>query len=121
MVRLASDDVSELRDRRVQGSTHTDTAFGANSKRNGVMSVPTQRRILDLGELSDAAMQDSGVRSTQLAILIAVATFERGRKTGIQYTDKVYRVAALPVAGPWNFTNYGPARPLGVTANPRFE
>ena len=36
-------------------------------------------------------------------------------------TDKVYRVAALPVAGLWNFTNYGPPRSFGVTANLRFE
>jgi len=32
-------------------------------------------------------------------------------------TDKVYRVAALPVAGLWNFTNYGPPRSFDVTAN----
>ena len=36
-------------------------------------------------------------------------------------TDKVYRVAALPVAGLWNFTNYGPPRSYGITANLRFE
>lgn len=36
-------------------------------------------------------------------------------------TDKVYRVAALPVAGLWNFTNYGPPRSFGITANLRFD
>jgi iron complex outermembrane receptor protein len=36
-------------------------------------------------------------------------------------TDKVYRIAALPVAGLWNFTNYGPPRSFGITANFRFE
>ncbi len=35
--------------------------------------------------------------------------------------DKVYRVAALPVAGLWDFTNYGAPRSFGVTANLRFE
>ena len=36
-------------------------------------------------------------------------------------TDKLYRTAALPVAGLFNFTNYGPPRSFGVTANMRFE
>jgi iron complex outermembrane receptor protein len=36
-------------------------------------------------------------------------------------TDKLYRVAALPVAGLWNFTNYGPPRSFGITANFRFD
>ncbi|MDE2304802.1 MAG: TonB-dependent receptor [Gammaproteobacteria bacterium] len=36
-------------------------------------------------------------------------------------TDKVYRVAALPVAGLWNFTNYGPPRSFGITADLHFE
>ena len=36
-------------------------------------------------------------------------------------TDKVYRIAALPVAGLWNFTNYGPPRSFGITGNFRFE
>ena len=36
-------------------------------------------------------------------------------------TDKVYRVAALPVAGLWNFTNYGAPLSFGVTANLHFE
>ena len=36
-------------------------------------------------------------------------------------TDKVYRTAALPVAGLFNFTNYGPPRAFGITANMRFE
>jgi len=35
--------------------------------------------------------------------------------------NKIYRVAALPVAGLWNFTNYGAPRSYGVTANFRFE
>jgi iron complex outermembrane receptor protein len=36
-------------------------------------------------------------------------------------TDKVYRVAALPVAGLWDFTNYGAPRSFGITANLHFE
>lgn len=36
-------------------------------------------------------------------------------------TNKVYRVAALPVAGLWNFTNYGPPRSFGITGNFHFE
>jgi iron complex outermembrane receptor protein len=36
-------------------------------------------------------------------------------------TDKIYRVAALPVAGLWNFTNYGPPRSFGLTANFKFD
>jgi len=35
--------------------------------------------------------------------------------------DKIYRVAALPVAGLWNFTNYGPPRSFGVTVNLKFD
>jgi len=36
-------------------------------------------------------------------------------------TDKIYRVAALPVAGLWHFTNYGPPRSFGITGNFRFD
>jgi iron complex outermembrane receptor protein len=36
-------------------------------------------------------------------------------------SDKVYRIAALPVAGLWNFTNYGPPRSFGITGNFRFD
>lgn len=36
-------------------------------------------------------------------------------------TDKVYRVAALPVAGLWNFTNYGPPRSFGISADLHFD
>jgi iron complex outermembrane receptor protein len=40
---------------------------------------------------------------------------------GANLTDETYRVAALPVAGLWNFTNYGPPRSFGVTLNFKFE
>jgi iron complex outermembrane recepter protein len=40
---------------------------------------------------------------------------------GANLTDETYRVAALPVAGLWNFTNYGPPRSFGVTLNFNFE
>jgi iron complex outermembrane receptor protein len=40
---------------------------------------------------------------------------------GANLTDEVYRVAALPVAGLWNFTNYGPPRSYGVTLNFSFK
>ena len=40
---------------------------------------------------------------------------------GANLTDETYRVAALPVAGLWNFTNYGPPRSFGVTLNFSFE
>lgn len=36
-------------------------------------------------------------------------------------TDETYRVAALPVAGLWNFTNYGPPRSYGLVLAMRFE
>lgn len=36
-------------------------------------------------------------------------------------TDETYRFSALPVAGLWNFTNYGPPRSYGVTLSVRFE
>lgn len=36
-------------------------------------------------------------------------------------TDEVYRIAALPVAGLWNFTNYGQPRTLGVTLGVKFN
>ncbi len=40
---------------------------------------------------------------------------------GANLTDEVYRIAALPVAGLWNFTNYGPPRSVGVTLNMNFK
>jgi iron complex outermembrane receptor protein len=40
---------------------------------------------------------------------------------GANLTDETYRVAALPVAGLWNFTNYGPPRSFGVTLNFKFD
>lgn len=36
-------------------------------------------------------------------------------------TDETYRVSALPVAGLWNFTNYGPPRSYGLVLSMRFE
>ena len=35
-------------------------------------------------------------------------------------TDETYRIAALPVAGLWNFTNYGAPRSFGLTLNVKF-
>lgn len=35
--------------------------------------------------------------------------------------DETYRIAALPVAGLWNFTNYGPPRSFGLTLNVKFD
>ena len=35
-------------------------------------------------------------------------------------TDETYRIAALPVAGLWNFTNYGAPRSYGVRLNVKF-
>jgi len=35
-------------------------------------------------------------------------------------TDEEYRIAALPVAGLWNFTNYGPPRSYGIRLGVRF-
>lgn len=40
---------------------------------------------------------------------------------GANLTDEVYRVAALPVAGLWNFTNYGPPRSYGVSVGLNFD
>jgi iron complex outermembrane receptor protein len=40
---------------------------------------------------------------------------------GTNLTDKIYRVAALPVAGLWNFTNYGAPRQVGVTLDAKFK
>ena len=40
---------------------------------------------------------------------------------GTNLTDETYRVAALPVAGLWNFTNYGAPRQIGVTLNMKFD
>jgi iron complex outermembrane receptor protein len=39
---------------------------------------------------------------------------------GTNLTDETYRVAALPVAGLWNFTNYGAPRQIGVSLNMKF-
>jgi iron complex outermembrane recepter protein len=35
-------------------------------------------------------------------------------------TDETYRIAALPVAGLWNFTNYGAPRSFGINLNVKF-
>ena len=40
---------------------------------------------------------------------------------GANLTDETYRVAALPVAGLWNFTNYGPPRSYGLKLNVHFK
>lgn len=40
---------------------------------------------------------------------------------GTNLTDEVYRIAALPVAGLWNFTNYGPPRQYGMSLGLKFE
>jgi iron complex outermembrane receptor protein len=40
---------------------------------------------------------------------------------GANLTDETYRIAALPVAGLWNFTNYGPPRSFGVTLRFNFD
>ena len=40
---------------------------------------------------------------------------------GSNLTDEVYRIAALPVAGLWNFTNYGMPRQIGVQLNMKFD
>jgi iron complex outermembrane receptor protein len=40
---------------------------------------------------------------------------------GTNLTDETYRVAALPVAGLWNFTNYGAPRQIGVSVNLKFD
>ena len=39
---------------------------------------------------------------------------------GANLTDETYRVAALPVAGLWNFTHYGPPRSYGITIRSHF-
>ena len=40
---------------------------------------------------------------------------------GTNLTDETFRVAALPVAGLWNFTNYGAPRQIGVSLNLKFD
>jgi iron complex outermembrane receptor protein len=40
---------------------------------------------------------------------------------GTNLTNETYRVAALPVAGLWNFTNYGGPRQIGVSLNMKFD
>jgi iron complex outermembrane receptor protein len=40
---------------------------------------------------------------------------------GANLTDETYRIAALPVAGLWNFTNYGPPRSFGLRFNVHFK
>jgi iron complex outermembrane receptor protein len=39
---------------------------------------------------------------------------------GANLSDETYRIAALPVAGLWNFTNYGPPRSYGITLRTKF-
>lgn len=36
-------------------------------------------------------------------------------------TDEIYRIAALPVDGLWNFTHYGPPLSVGLTLNFNFK
>ena len=42
------------------------------------------------------------------------------RLCGANLSDETYRIAALPVAGLWNFTNYGPPRSYGITIHTKF-
>jgi len=42
------------------------------------------------------------------------------RLWGANLSDETYRIAALPVAGLWNFTNYGPPRQYGITIHTKF-
>jgi iron complex outermembrane receptor protein len=42
------------------------------------------------------------------------------RLWGANLSDETYRIAALPVAGLWNFTNYGPPRSYGITLRTKF-
>ncbi len=57
----------------------------------------------------------------------AAVTFHESRARwsatlyGANLTDETYRVAALPVAGLWNFTSYGPPRSYGVTLDMKFR
>jgi iron complex outermembrane recepter protein len=40
---------------------------------------------------------------------------------GANLSDETYRVAALPVAGLWNFTHYGPPRSVGLNLSAKFD
>jgi iron complex outermembrane receptor protein len=40
---------------------------------------------------------------------------------GTNLTNEIYRVAALPVAGLWNFTNYGAPRQYGMSVDLKFK
>jgi iron complex outermembrane receptor protein len=42
------------------------------------------------------------------------------RLWGANLSDETYRIAALPVAGLWNFTSYGPPRSYGITLRTKF-
>ncbi|HEU4530690.1 MAG TPA: TonB-dependent receptor, partial [Steroidobacteraceae bacterium] len=70
---------------------------------NGVNTQMQERTLLDLS----ATLYDSQDRWSIMGYVSNV-------------TDEEYRIAALPVAGLWNFTNYGAPRQYGVTLNVNF-
>ena len=71
---------------------------------NGVKTQMQSRTLFDLG----VTYHDSDDRWSLTAY-------------GANITDETYRVAALPVAGLWNFTNYGPPRSFGLRLAVRFD
>jgi iron complex outermembrane recepter protein len=57
---------------------------------------------------------------------LAATLYERDNRWNVtayvtNVTDEVYRYAALPVAGLWNFTNYGAPRSYGLTLSMKFD
>ena len=70
---------------------------------NGVNTQMQERTLLDVG----ATFYDREDRWSLTAYVANV-------------TDETYRVAALPVAGLWNFTNYGAPRLYGLSLNLSF-
>lgn len=70
---------------------------------NGVNTQMEERTLVDLS----VTFEDPAMRWSVSAFVANV-------------TDEEYRVAALPVAGLWNFTNYGAPRSFGIKARYNF-
>ncbi len=80
-----------------QAEAETDVFNGANT-------LMEERTLLDLS----ATLHDREDR-WQLTAWVTNAS------------DEVYRIAALPVAGLWNFTNYGAPRTFGLSLGMKFD
>ena len=80
-----------------QGEAQTDVFNGANTQMQARTLVDTSATFHEKGDRWSASVYIANL------------------------TNETYRIAALPVAGLWNFTNYGAPRSYGVNFNFNFK